>query len=196
MILNSYFPGQGNYSKDSQHDLVNLYYFLIIMLSARGQAYSALDLAAGYLKERGPLYDKDKYPSGLVSLTNAENVWFDHFDSWIVSTHANRCNQQFLMQEKMLHFIKTKVSRNPDVAFVDLTQSHLSLYPCSNATLWPIMMGLLVRSAWDKRWPTSSTPGFHQLLRQQLMRYLLPAAWLRLTTSCLFAQLQRTRDYS
>lgn len=44
------------------------------MLSARGQAYSALDLAAGYLKERGPLYDKDKYPSGLVSLTNAENV--------------------------------------------------------------------------------------------------------------------------
>jgi hypothetical protein len=44
------------------------------MLSARGHAYSALDLAAGYMKERGSLYDKEKYPKGLVSLTNAENV--------------------------------------------------------------------------------------------------------------------------
>ncbi|KAH6615391.1 1-aminocyclopropane-1-carboxylate synthase 1 [Boeremia exigua] len=59
----------------------------MIMLSARGHVYSALDLAAGYMKERGLLYDKDKHPSGLVSLTNAEN---------------------FLMQAKMLHFMQTR----------------------------------------------------------------------------------------
>lgn len=44
------------------------------MLSNRGRTYATLDLAAGYLKERGPLYNKIENPSGLVSLTNAENV--------------------------------------------------------------------------------------------------------------------------
>lgn len=44
------------------------------MLSVRGRQYAALDLAAGYTKVRGDLYDKNKYPDGLVSLTMAENV--------------------------------------------------------------------------------------------------------------------------
>ena len=44
------------------------------MLSLRGQNYAALDLAAGYTKERGTLFDKVKNPGGLVSLTMAENV--------------------------------------------------------------------------------------------------------------------------
>jgi hypothetical protein len=52
------------------------------MLSTRGRTYAALDLAAGYTKERGPLYDKAKHPDGLVSLTNAENVGlqFSYFE--------------------------------------------------------------------------------------------------------------------
>ncbi|KAJ8115989.1 hypothetical protein OPT61_g2491 [Boeremia exigua] len=45
-----------------------------IMLSTRGREYAALDLAAGYLKERGQLYDRNESPAGLVSLTNAENA--------------------------------------------------------------------------------------------------------------------------
>lgn len=44
------------------------------MLSARGQEYAALDLAAGYTKARGTLYDAVKHPDGLVPLTMAENV--------------------------------------------------------------------------------------------------------------------------
>lgn len=44
------------------------------MLSTRGRRYAALDLAAGYTKDRGHLYDKNKYPDGLVSFQNAENV--------------------------------------------------------------------------------------------------------------------------
>lgn len=44
------------------------------MLSLRGHQYAALDLAAGYTKIRGNLYDKVKHPDGLVSLTMAENV--------------------------------------------------------------------------------------------------------------------------
>ena len=44
------------------------------MLSLRGHNYAALDLAAGYTKERGSLFDKVTNPDGLVSLTMAENV--------------------------------------------------------------------------------------------------------------------------
>jgi hypothetical protein len=44
------------------------------MLSTRGRTYAALDLAAGYVRERGSLYDRTEHPNGLVSLTNAENV--------------------------------------------------------------------------------------------------------------------------
>ena len=46
------------------------------MLSTRGRTYADLDLAAGYLKERGRLYDRAEYPEGLVSLANAENACF------------------------------------------------------------------------------------------------------------------------
>jgi hypothetical protein len=48
------------------------------MLSSRGSEYAALDLAAGYTKERGPLYHKANHPNGLVSLGGAENVCSDH----------------------------------------------------------------------------------------------------------------------
>jgi hypothetical protein len=44
------------------------------MLSTRGRRYAALDLAAGYTKNRGHLYDKTKHSTGLVSFSNAENV--------------------------------------------------------------------------------------------------------------------------
>jgi hypothetical protein len=44
------------------------------MLSTRGRTYAALDLAAGYARERGSLYERTEHPNGLVSLTNAENV--------------------------------------------------------------------------------------------------------------------------
>jgi hypothetical protein len=44
------------------------------MLSTRGCTYADLDLAAGYQKKRGPLYNKNEYPKGLVSLANAENA--------------------------------------------------------------------------------------------------------------------------
>jgi 1-aminocyclopropane-1-carboxylate synthase len=44
------------------------------MLSIRGRKYATLDLAEGYTKVRGNLYDKVKHPDGLVSLTMAENV--------------------------------------------------------------------------------------------------------------------------
>lgn len=44
------------------------------MLSARGNKYAMLDLAAGYNKQRGDLYDKERHPDGLVSLPNAFNV--------------------------------------------------------------------------------------------------------------------------
>jgi hypothetical protein len=44
------------------------------MLSTRGRTYADLDLAAGYLRERGPLYNKTEHPEGLVSLANAENA--------------------------------------------------------------------------------------------------------------------------
>ena len=46
------------------------------MLSTRGQKYAALDLAAGYTKDRGYMYDKIRHPKGLVSFSNAENVSF------------------------------------------------------------------------------------------------------------------------
>jgi hypothetical protein len=85
------------------------------MLSARGRTYAALDLAAGYTKERGPLYNKTSNPNGLVSLTNAENVGVVLIIFSIRNVGADR-NKQFLMQEKMLDFIKSQVSRNP-VAF-------------------------------------------------------------------------------
>ena len=44
------------------------------MLSSRGRKYAALDLAASYKKDRGQLYDRVKYPNGLISFANAENV--------------------------------------------------------------------------------------------------------------------------
>ncbi|EOA83686.1 uncharacterized protein SETTUDRAFT_118445 [Exserohilum turcica Et28A] len=57
------------------------------MLSVRGRKYAALDLAASYTKDRGPLYDQSKHPHGLVSFRNAEN---------------------FLMQDEALAYVKTK----------------------------------------------------------------------------------------
>ncbi|KAF2124105.1 aminotransferase, classes I and II family [Dothidotthia symphoricarpi CBS 119687] len=57
------------------------------MLSTRGRKYADLNLAAGYMKKRGPLYNKLEHPDGLVSLTTAEN---------------------FLMQERALNFVKTE----------------------------------------------------------------------------------------
>ncbi|OSS44635.1 hypothetical protein B5807_10458 [Epicoccum nigrum] len=63
------------------------------MLSTRGCTYADLDLAAGYQKKRGPLYNKNEYPKGLVSLANAENL----------------CTQQI-----MLDFIKNKSIQSLD----------------------------------------------------------------------------------
>ena len=44
------------------------------MLSTRGRTYADLDLAAGYLRERGTLYNRTEHPEGLVCLANAENA--------------------------------------------------------------------------------------------------------------------------
>ncbi|KAF2690699.1 PLP-dependent transferase [Lentithecium fluviatile CBS 122367] len=68
------------------------------ILSARGQKYADLDLAAGYTKRRGDLYDKIEHPQGLISLTNPE---------------------YFLMQDEMLDHIKTKIL--PSIIIASLT---------------------------------------------------------------------------
>jgi hypothetical protein len=58
------------------------------MLSSRGQTYARLNLAAGYLRESKPLYNKSENPDGLVSMSNAENVILPWFKSlYIVSQH-------------------------------------------------------------------------------------------------------------
>lgn len=62
-----------------QHSLLTFESILEAMLSTRGRTYATLDLAAGYKKERGLLYDRTKHPTGLVSLTNAENACLQQF---------------------------------------------------------------------------------------------------------------------
>jgi len=62
-------------------------------LSTRGRTYADLNLAAGYLKERGALYNKTEHPEGLVSFANAENL----------------CTQEI-----MLDFIKNKSIQSLD----------------------------------------------------------------------------------
>jgi hypothetical protein len=99
------------------------------MLSTRGRTYAALDLAAGYMKERGPLYNKTCNPNGLVSLTNAENVSLFPFILSIRIVDADKDNQ-FLMQEKMLNFIKSKVSRIP-VAFEECHLTNSLVFTCN-----------------------------------------------------------------
>ncbi|KAF2259380.1 1-aminocyclopropane-1-carboxylate synthase 1 [Lojkania enalia] len=65
------------------------------MLSTRGHKYAALDLAAGYTKIRGDLYDKFKHPNDLVCLTQAEN---------------------FLMQKEVAAFVKKKCISSIDAS--------------------------------------------------------------------------------
>jgi hypothetical protein len=82
------------------------------MLSSRRSEYAAQDLAASYTKERDPLYNKTEEPDGLVSLTQAENVFQDR----LTLGYLNRIGTnkvQFLMQDKALEYIKAKVSMMP-----------------------------------------------------------------------------------
>lgn len=74
------------------------------MLSARGRQYAALDLAAGYTKVRGPLYNKDTHPDGLVSFKNAENVSESHVEYYQVMYEresADACNSFSCMMKHL-----------------------------------------------------------------------------------------------
>jgi hypothetical protein len=72
------------------------------MLSARGRQYAALDLAAGYTKVRGPLYNKDTHPDGLVSFKNAENVSERHVEYYkLIRSSADVCNSFSCMMKRL-----------------------------------------------------------------------------------------------